>query len=274
VGTPTTGTNLLNLITDAFPESEEALQDLNSPQSQALVWLESSDNNGVSSEEQLLQRYALAVLYYASIGDEWTNNDSWLTSADECSWWSNVNTQDMCDSLGRYVAVDLAGNNLQGSIPPELAILSNSLSIVSMSSNELGGELPSALFDMTNLRQLTLFENRLVGSLSSHVGQLTRLESLDVGGNQLTGTLPSSLGQMQRLAGLSVYGNSFTGVIPSSLGDLDSLQLLYADSNNLRGPFPTDLCLLNLREFWSDCEETQCVCCTTCCNDGFGCVET
>ena len=247
-GAPTPQTNLLNLVLEAFPGSEGALQDLNSPQSRALAWLESPANSGVSSEEQFLQRYSLAVLYYASNGDGWINNNAWLTNANECSWWSNA--PDVCDSAGRYVAVDLAENNLQGSIPAELSALSASM------------------------RQLSLFGNTLIGTLISEVGQLTRLESLDVGGNDLTGTLPSSLGMMERLAGLSIYGNRFTGVLPSSLGDLDSLQLLYADSNDLRGPFPTDLCLLNLQQFWSDCAEIQCVCCTTCCSDGFSCVET
>ena len=238
----------MNLVLEAFPDSQDALQDPTSPQSRAFAWLGSSANSNVSSQAQYLQRYALAVLYYASNGDGWINNNAWLSSADECTWFSNA--PDVCDSAGRYIAVDLAENNLQGTIPLELTALSISL------------------------RQLSLFGNGLSGTLMTEVEQLSRLESIDVGGNQLTGTLPSTLGQMDRLAGLSVYGNQFTGVLPNTLGDLDSLQLLYADSNDLRGPFPTDLCLLNLQQFWADCEEIQCVCCTTCCSDGFGCVET
>ena len=32
------------------------------------------------------ERFALAVFYYATTGDGWSNNSGWLTSADVCSW--------------------------------------------------------------------------------------------------------------------------------------------------------------------------------------------
>jgi hypothetical protein len=74
------------------------------------------------------------------------------------------------------------------------------------------------------------------------------------------------------IAGLSVYDNFLSGTIPDELTNLQNLQLVYIDENDLRGPVPDELCLLDLQEFWADCEETQCLCCTTCCNDDFGCV--
>jgi Leucine-rich repeat (LRR) protein len=95
---------------------------------------------------------------------------------------------------------------------------------------------------------------------------------LDLGSNQLDGTIPTTLGLIPELAGLSVYGNALTGSIPSELVGLVNLQLLYLDSTDLRGPLPAGLCDLALQEFWGDCEETQCLCCTTCCSDGFGCI--
>ena len=32
------------------------------------------------------ERFALAVFYYATTGDGWSNNAGWLTSADVCTW--------------------------------------------------------------------------------------------------------------------------------------------------------------------------------------------
>jgi hypothetical protein len=73
-------------------------------------------------------------------------------------------------------------------------------------------------------------------------------------------------------AGLSVFDNFLSGTIPTELSGLANLQLIYLDDNDLIGSVPDGICQLDLEEFWSDCEETQCLCCTTCCSDGFGCV--
>jgi Leucine rich repeat len=298
VGTPTSSTDLRSLVITTFPNGEASLQDPDSAQSQALQWLESSTNDGVSTDEGYLQRYALATLYYSTKGDEWKDNTAWMSNTNECSWISSASSLDVCDSSGRYLSLDLQENNLSGTVPSELAILSSSLNAINLRANKISGEIPSSLqilaeletldlssnsldgsipqelFEATSLRQLSLFENKLISTLSSHVGQLTRLELLDIGTNQLTGPLPSTLGQLTRLAGLSVVGNSFTGTLPQELSNAKSLQYLYVDSNDLRAPLPTDICLLNLEEFWSDCEEIQCVCCTSCCSDGFGCFAT
>jgi Leucine-rich repeat (LRR) protein len=289
---------LLSVIVDAFPEGQLALQDPNSPQSMALQWLESSANSDISTVESYLQRYALATLYYATNGNEWNDNTAWLSNTNECSWISTASSLGICDEFGRYTELDLQDNNLRGPLPPEIAILSDTLQsinlrgndisgafptvlgamvnleILELSTNSLSGPIPQDLFNLTNLKRLSLFENNLLSTIPSLIGQLTRLELLDVGSNQMTGTIPSTIGQLGRLAGLSVYGNLFTGTLPVEIADLQSLQLLYADSNDFRAPLPTDICLLNLDEFWSDCEEIQCVCCTTCCSEGFGCYET
>jgi hypothetical protein len=274
------------------------LEDPDSPQSQALQWLSTSANDGVSTDVGFLQRYALATFYYSTNGDRWKDKTAWMSTTNECSWISSASSLDVCDNSGRYLSLHLQENNLDGTIPSELAILSSSLNIINLRANQISGKVPSALqvlvelqtldlssnsldgtipqelFDMTNLRLLSLFENNLVSTLPSQVAQLTRLELLDVGANQLTGSLPSTLGQLTRLTGLSVIDNSFTGTLPQELSNAKSLQLLYVDSNDLIAPLPTDICLLNLEEFWSDCEKIQCVCCTTCCSDGFGCFAT
>jgi hypothetical protein len=298
VGTPTSSNDLRSLVITAFPDGQAALQDPDSAQSRALQWLLSSANDGVSAEEGYLQRYVLATLYYSTDGDGWKENTAWMSNTNECSWISTANSLDVCDGSGRYLSLDLQENNLNGTVPSELAILSSSLNIINLRANQISGELPSSLqalmelekldlssnsldgtipqelFDATSLRQLSLFENNLISTLPTQVGQLTRLELLDVGANQLTGSLPWTLGQLTRLAGLSLIDNSFTGTLPQELSNAKRLQYLYVDSNDLRAPLPTDVCLLNLEEFWSDCEEIQCVCCTTCCSDGFGCFAT
>lgn len=51
----------------------------------------------------------------------------WLSDDDECSWWNDANDV-FCTADGAALEFDLWRNNLIGTIPAELALLSNSLS--------------------------------------------------------------------------------------------------------------------------------------------------
>jgi hypothetical protein len=68
-----------------------------SSQSQALAWLADQDSLKVCpGDTSFLQRYALAVLYFATVGDQWFHCDrngkkscakeSFLSGVDECLW--------------------------------------------------------------------------------------------------------------------------------------------------------------------------------------------
>ena len=291
---PKSDIDLFNIIVAAYPQGRAALQDPSTPQGKALEWLETSVNIGVSTEQRFLQRYVLATVYYSTDGDDWVNNSAWLSELDECNWWSTAET--VCDELGRYNKLDLQENNLVGSLPPELVILSNSLettnvrknilsgglpfSIISelvnlevldLSSNAFSGELSPQLFDAQKLTRLSLFENNISSSIPTELGKLTELNILDFGSNKLTSTIPSTIGKLSKLTGLSLFDNTLSGEIPPEISELRNLEMLYIDSNNFETPLPTGVCLLNLQEFWSNCEEVQCTCCTTCCSDNFGC---
>jgi hypothetical protein len=88
-----------------FPSisSTDSLEDPNSPQSQALDWMttpQSDDEGGGSNgasivtgpdaksvEWRIIQRYALAVLYYSTNGNEWKNQYGYLdVNKHECDW--------------------------------------------------------------------------------------------------------------------------------------------------------------------------------------------
>jgi hypothetical protein len=291
---PESDINLFNLIIEAYPQGRSALQDPSSPQGKALKWLESSINNGVYTEQRFLQRYVLSTVYYSTNGNDWINNTLWLSDLDECNWVSTA--QFVCDDSGRYIELDLQENNLVGTLPPELVILSDSLRVINLLKNELFGELPAPmisdlanlevldlssnrfsgalspqLFDAIKLTRLSLFENSLSSFIPAELGLLRELNVLDLGSNRLTSSIPSTIDKLSKLVGLSLFDNMLTGTVPSMLANLQSLEMLYIDSNNFDGPLSTGICLLNLEEFWSDCEAIQCACCTKCCSNNFGC---
>jgi hypothetical protein len=100
--------------------SEDALNKKGSPQKKAFLWVTTSPlQPGTDDDAQIIQRYVLAVLYYATNGDGWTNKEGWLGSSNECDWLNvgcNV-TSGVVTDLTPY------GNNLVGSIPSEVGSL-------------------------------------------------------------------------------------------------------------------------------------------------------
>jgi hypothetical protein len=163
-----------------------------SPQSQALDWILSdlfSSSDGLS-EDRLVQRFALATLYYSTNGTNW-DHVGWLNSTNECLWDRN---DIVCSPEPPEVeGLDLSEDSLSGRIPIELSLL-------------------------TQLTSLRLYKNQLAGSLPSEFGLLTQLTQLDLYENQLTGPLPSELGVLAQLTSpLALYRNKLSGSVPTSL---------------------------------------------------------
>jgi len=121
------GNPMYDLIVSRFPGGSEALSVAASPQRAALRWLQSSVNAQISTDDQLLQRYALASLFYATGGSQWKNTSSWLSEENECSWYTTSNAAMVCDSSGRISEINLESNNLQGFLPMEIGLLADSL---------------------------------------------------------------------------------------------------------------------------------------------------
>jgi hypothetical protein len=118
---------LSDLLISVSPDGGAALQDKNSPQYAALEWLRSPLNNAFLSDERLIQRYALVTLYYSTNGEQWKSSFLWLTSADECIWFTTSRANTICDNNGNIVELDLRENNLLGTLPAEILLLSNTL---------------------------------------------------------------------------------------------------------------------------------------------------
>jgi hypothetical protein len=105
-----------------------ALNDTDSPQSRALSWLDENANLNDYPEWKRIQRYALAVFYYSTRGEKWRESTGWLSDDDECTWWlTHEPNTPICNQDGAYINISLNKNNLNGSLPLELALLSDSL---------------------------------------------------------------------------------------------------------------------------------------------------
>ena len=180
-------------------------------------------------------REALIVLYEATDGPNWSNNENWLSDR-PIRDWHGVET----DASGRVVGLYLFGNQLSGKVPPELGSLSN-LRLLQLPDNQLSGDIPPELGNLSNLTFLTLFGNQLSGDIPPELGSLPYLDYLGLSGNQLSGEIPAELGNLSNLTGLELHDNQLSGEMPPELGNLSNLVALHLSSNQLSGEIPSEL---------------------------------
>ncbi len=211
-------------------------------------------------------RDVLITLFEATDGDNWLENDNWLSSRPIGEWYGVT-----ADDSGRVIELNLYENELSGTIPPELGNLTklevlslavnqlrgtippelgslSKLTLLHLYSNQLSGPISPELSKLANLEHLALSWNRLGGTVPPELGKLARLESLVLSGNRLTGTIPPDLGNLARLKGLGLHVNRLTGNIPPELNKLSSLDVLFLADNRLNGCIP---------EVWQDVKDND-----------------
>ena len=186
------------------------------------------------SEIPTVECEALVALFDAADGPNWTNNSGWLETDTPCSWHAVA-----CDS-GHVTSLDLTFNQLSGNIPAELGDLT-SLTWLTLDGNELSGDIPAELGNLSNLRYLILGDNELSGGIPPQLGNLSDLSQLRVPGNKLSGSIPVELGNLSNLIWLGLNTNQLSGSIPPELGNLSNLQILQLQSNQLSGIIPAEL---------------------------------
>ncbi|MCL5429247.1 MAG: hypothetical protein M1347_05530 [Chloroflexi bacterium] len=86
-------------------------------------------------------------------------------------------------------------NNLQGELPPELGNLSQLRTLV-LYFNELGGSLPVELGELAKLEVLILHNNCFEGGIPAEFCGMQSLQKLDLENSCLSGSLPGELGQL------------------------------------------------------------------------------
>lgn len=237
--------------------TEAISNDANSAQARAYDWVLNDPNRTSYPRWKTLQRFALAVFYYSTGGEEWSLQKDWLSyDVDECSWYFSTivnsvdtgNTKDVdtqleysdavCNDDGQYLYLVFPASNMRGSLPPEISLLSDSLHSLDVALNEgIYGWIPSEIGLLTNLVRFYCDRNILTSLIPTEFGQLTNLRELELGYNLFTGPVPSEIGSLEALTMLSVrWCPEVSGTIPTEIGRLTNLEQLYFHgSENLLG---------------------------------------
>ena len=127
-----------------------------------------------------------------------------------------------------------------------------------LAGNQLTGTLPPEIGDLANLTELELGGNQVMGAIPPEIGNLESLTFLHLEYNQFTGEIPAEIGNLTNLVWLNFVHNQLTGEIPSSICNLD---MNWSDPNNfnisenqLCPPYPD--CI---EEYVGDQDTTNCV---------------
>ena len=180
-------------------------------------------------------REALVAFFNATNGESWDDSGLWA-SRRPLSEWPGVTT----DNDGRVVGLDLSENQVSGEIPAELGNLS-SLERLYLYRNQLSGEIPAELGNLLKLRGLLLADNQLSGEIPAELGNLLNLTDLNLYANQLSGEIPCELGNLVNLKSLALGKAQLSGEIPAELGNLVNLTWLNLSDNRLSGEIPAEL---------------------------------
>ena len=193
----------------------------------------------LNEEYLVMQRTVLEQIYIETGGDySWTtDSSSWLNDdISVCEWYGCE-----CNNNEDYIvtSVRLGSFRYTQLIPTAIGMLSK-LQNLTINGDKLTGTLPSELFNLHELTQLTI-RGSLEGTLPSEISNLRSLQILDLRGNNFDGKLPSEVGVLGMLKYLDISGMTLKSSIPSEVFNLSSLQYLYMNDSSLKGTLPSEL---------------------------------
>eukprot|EP00547_Thalassionema_nitzschioides_P016383 CAMPEP_0194251074 /NCGR_PEP_ID=MMETSP0158-20130606/24505_1 /TAXON_ID=33649 /ORGANISM="Thalassionema nitzschioides, Strain L26-B" /LENGTH=666 /DNA_ID=CAMNT_0038988087 /DNA_START=6 /DNA_END=2006 /DNA_ORIENTATION=+ len=218
----------------------KALTNTKSPQFQATRWIADIDALQVPLEltSSFKQRYALALLWFATSGKNWKNWDNFLTKSHECDWRVPVKTLDgefemgvQCNFKKEVTSIILQNSNLSGSLPLEIQMLST-LERLSLDHNNITDF--KSIRNLTKLTHLTIGYNHIDNEFPEWIAELSKLQILGLSHNGFTSTLPSQLKELTDLSSFAVDNNKMSGPL-EILEDMPWLSTLYLEDNSFTG---------------------------------------
>jgi Leucine rich repeat len=220
-----------------------------SPQARALQWVAESLQYETYSDDQKLQRYALASFFYATYAVRnayvtqqvpWTTAEKWLSEEHECDW-EGITCNAAPDETGAggnrvVVSIELEEHRITGSIPLDLVLLRESLTTIILTNNLIfmEGDALMVFSYLENLEVLLLADNYIVerNGLPESLRALPKLEKLILSYNLLQGNIrPNYFESMAKLTHLEVESNYLSGPLPTSVFSMEQLVYLYVRRN-------------------------------------------
>jgi len=261
------------ILQNAITSSSD-MQDRTSPAYQALRWMAESDPAQVEPQvnhhdnTELLQRYAMAVLYFAT--HPTNHNMQHLDGhAANGSQLEELEQETHVSSRTRTTPTDQQHSSLVNHMTkPEERDEGRQKQVVEVNRHDQrrstqivdgkwtredrwmtslavcdwGGIKCETIGPHKVIREVNLTSNALQGTLPSELQALTQLTMLDLSSNQLSGELPAVLFRRLHLLRSFIVGNNhFMGTIPTEIASLKQMQELDLSRGSFQGTIPIEI---------------------------------
>ena len=134
----------------------------------------------------------------------------------------------LCNSL---VMTDLILDGMSSARSCQIKLFASTYSL----KHDIGGPLPTCLFQLPNITTLHLSGNGFTGSIPSNIILSDTLTNLSLSHNVLTGNIPMQI-QFKRWSSIDLSYNRLSGTLQPSFASNKSINL---DNNRLSGDIPT-----------------------------------
>jgi hypothetical protein len=98
-----------------------------------------------------------------------------------------------------------------------------------LGGNELAGEIPPLIGNLTSLNYFGLNENYFIGPMPSSLNILQIIDRLYLGLNDLQGNILMEIGKLKSIGVLSLTQNNLSRIILDFVAHLQQLRYLYID---------------------------------------------
>lgn len=181
---------------------------------------------GTSNEMQ-----ALEAIYKALGGPDWNNNVGWMENDKFCTWPGIE-----CDYDDLIIGIDFTANNLVGEVPEEIYELT-SLTYLILNENII-------TIDFDGIEKLSALETLKLSDMGltsiAGIGGASSLKELHLTNNELT-TIPNEFYNLVNLERLYMNYNKVEGQLSSKIGQLVALEELFMFRNKLSGSLPAQI---------------------------------
>ena len=240
---PPTLTNLCNRLDSVHNTNEWISNNTGLPS-----WEDFCANNDnvcfpINEECRLQDSLALIAIYNATDGDNWTRKWDLSLPIDE---WRGIGVNEVgcvtCIELEWVLGCDpvwAGGNNLVGTIPPEIGNF-GSLEGLFMSGNSgLVGSIPPEIGNLVHLKSLSIAGCGLSGEIPPEIGNLSNLEYIDLYSNHLT-RIPPEISNATNLEEIHLSFNPIEGSLPPEIANLTKLRHFGCNFSKLSGNIPAE----------------------------------
>ncbi|PUZ75073.1 hypothetical protein GQ55_1G119300 [Panicum hallii var. hallii] len=109
-----------------------------------------------------------------------------------------------------------AESNWFSHVPANMTKLANLIDL-NLAGNQISGSIPTSMGALERLNYLNLSSNQITGAIPAEIGLLPMLIVLDLSKNQLTGGIPEDFTNNNHFSFLNLSYNQLTGEVPASL---------------------------------------------------------